>query len=272
MDALGDLVTRERRSDHPTLVASGAGRRYDYRRFCTTAWKTGNFWRRIGVHADATVAVAADRQPEAVFSFLGAALLGARTRFEPPGARAAARAPGRDSDSDSDPGPDARVVVAHCDEIDQYEVAPGSKRVAYGGPPGDPSVAHFERDVWSENPAFPDTPVDPGAVALVARACDERDRADSGTGNSPRQFSHADLLTAARRLADDWDLGPGDEVAVHASLARPGAVVAGVLAPLLAGAAILFPDGDATGDFAVVAGHDGDSAPESRSLAASSVL
>ena len=218
MDKLGDLVTRERRSDDTALVAPRENRRYDYHRFCTTAWKTGNFWRRRGVHDEATVAVADDPEPEVVFSFLGAALLGARTRF---------------GLSDS---LDARVVAAPSDEIGDYEVAPGCQRVGYGGPPDDPAVAHFERDVWSENPAFPETPVESEAVALVA---------------GDEEFSHADLLGAGREVADDWDLEPGDEVAVRAPLARPGTVVAGVVAPLVAGAAICFPDGEATGDFAV---------------------
>ncbi|USZ68961.1 hypothetical protein NGM10_04295 [Halorussus salilacus] len=245
MDTIGDLVARERRSDDPALVAPRENRSYDYRRFCTTAWKTGNFWRRRGVHDDSTVAVADDPEPEAVFSFLGAALLGARTRF----------GPSRDRDA-GDPAIDARVVVAPCDEIERYEVSPGTQRVAYGGPPDDPAVAHFERDVWSENPAFPETPVDPEAVALVAR--DERDRGADGE-LADREFSHADLLAGAREAADGWGLEPDDEVAVRAPLADPGTVVAGVLAPLLAGATILFPDGDAVGDFAVAEGD----APES---------
>jgi len=234
MDKLGDLVTRERRSDDIALVAPRENRRYDYHRFCTTAWKTGNFWRRRGVHADATVAVADDPEPEAVFSFLGAALLGARTGFGLPTAR------GDDADA-----LDARVVAAPSEEVGDYEVAPGCQRVGYGGPPDDPAVAHFERDVWSENPAFPETPVESEAVALVA---------------GDDEFSHADLLTAARAVADDWDLEPGDEVAVRAPLAAPGTVVAGVVAPLLAGAAICFPDGEETGDFAVA---DGDAPEES---------
>ena len=260
MNALGDLVARQRRSgeaasglpsqrsgrrrnDDSALVAAGDNRTYDYRRFCTTAWKTGNFWRRRGVHEDATVAVADDPAPEAVFSFLGAALLGARTRFDPP----------RDSD--------ARVVVAGPDEIGDYEVPPGGTRVAYGGQADDPAVAHFERDVWSENPAFPETPVDPGTAALVTE--------DDG-------FSHADLLTPARAVADDWGLEPGDAVAIRASLADPGTVVAGVLAPLLAGAAILLPDEGAVGDFAVVTGDETREteldAPESQVLSASAIV
>ena len=238
MDALGDLVTRQRRSGDPALVAPRENRRYDYRRFCNTAWKTGNFWRRRGVHADATAAVADDPEPEAVFSFLGAALLGARTRF-------GLSDPDAGGESERSPDVDARIIVAPSDEIADYAVAPGSQRVAYGGPPDDPAVAHFERDVWSENPAFPETAVDPETVALVT----ERD-----------EFSHADLLSASRTVADDWDLEPGDRVAVRAPLAERGTVVAGVVAPLLAGAAILLPDEDAIGDFAVAA--DGRDAPE----------
>ena len=257
-DALGDLVARERRSDAPALVVPGAGRRYDYRRFCTTAYKTGNFWRRLGVHAspesanvdspraertkaDATVAVAADPAPEPVFALFGAALLGGRAEFV------------RETPAGS---LGARVAVAPREAVASYDLPSGGQRVAYGGPPEDPSVAHFERDVWSENPAFPESPVDPEAVALVA---------------SDRTFSHADLLASARSVADRWGLEPGDEVAVRASLAQPGAVVAGVLAPLLAGAAVLFPDEDAAGDVAVV-GDEDEKWPESRTLAASDVL
>ncbi|NHN57906.1 MULTISPECIES: hypothetical protein [Halorussus] len=238
MDALGDLVTRGRRSEDPALVAPRENRRYDYRRFCNTAWKTGNFWRRRGVHADATVAVADDLEPEAIFAFLGAALLGARTRY-------GLSEPGDDGGSDVD----ARIVVAPHDEVGAYAVAPGSQRVAYGGPPDDPGIAHFERDVWSENPAFPETPVDPETVGLVT----ERD-----------ELSHADLLSAAREVADDWGLDSGHRVAVRAPLADPGTVIAGVVTPLLAGAAILLPDADAIGDFAVVA--EGDDAPEGEAV------
>jgi hypothetical protein len=236
MDVLGDLVARHRRSDDPALVAPREKRSYDYHRFCTTAWKTGNFWRRRGLHADATVAIADDPQPEAVFTFLGAALLGARTRF----------GLGRESSAD---GPlDARIVVAPPDEVGEYEVSPGTQRVAYGDPPDDPSVAHFERDVWSENPAFPETPIDPETVALVA---------GGDVAEEERRLSHVDLLTTAREVADDWGLEPADEVAIRAPLADPGTVVAGVVAPLLEGATILLPAGngkaksEATGDYAV---------------------
>ena len=42
-DVLGDIVGRDRRSTDPALRAPSAGRLYDYRRFCTNAWKVGNF-------------------------------------------------------------------------------------------------------------------------------------------------------------------------------------------------------------------------------------
>ncbi|NEU57433.1 hypothetical protein [Halorussus sp. MSC15.2] len=227
MDALGDIVARDRRSDDPALVAPRGNRHYDYRRFCNTAWKTGNYWRRRGVHEGATVAVADAPAPETVFSFLGAALLGAKTRF------------GTTDASVGDDDFDARLVVAPRDEIGDYDVPPGTQRVAYGGPPDDPSVAHFERDVWSENPAFPETPIDPETVAIVA---------------GDNALSHAEVLAAARRVADDWELAPGDEVAVRAPFSVAGTAVAGVVAPLLAGAVVLLPDDDATGDFAVAQG------------------
>jgi hypothetical protein len=109
-------------------------------------------------------------------------------------------------------------------------------------------VAHFERDVWSENPAFPETPIDPETVALVA---------GGDVAEEERRLSHVNLLTTAREVADDWGLEPGYVVAIRAPLAEPGAVVAGVVAPLLEGATILLPAGngkaksEATGDYAV---------------------
>ncbi|WP_158057663.1 acyl-CoA synthetase family protein [Halorussus halophilus] len=234
METLGDLVARERRSDEVAVVTHD-GRSYDYHRFCTTTWKTGNFFRRLGVHEEATVAVADDHAPEVLFSFLGAAMLSAETQFGPE----------RETN--------ARVVVAPVESAESYDLPAGGQRVAYGGPPDDPAVAHFERDVWSENPTFPETPLDSETVALVG---DER------------EFTHAELLSGAREIADEWDLESDERVAVRDSLAKPGTVVAGVLAPLLAGATVLFPGDEETGDFAVGT----DTAPERRTIRAKDVL
>ncbi|RBI61239.1 hypothetical protein DMJ13_16090 [halophilic archaeon] len=250
MDTLGDLVARERRSDDPALLVPGdSAREFDYHRFCTTAWKTGNYLRRLGVRASeerpsddaadpsgATVAIVPARAPEAVLALLGTALLGARVRFAPP----------RDVP--------ARVLVAPGDRIGEYDLPPGGQRIAFREEADDPAVSWFGESVWSENPAFPPTPVSPGAPALT---------------DGDRDHSHAALLAAAETVAEEWNLEPGDAVAVRASLADPRAVVAGVLAPLLAGAAILLPDGRSTGAFAVVA--DGDDAPEDDALSPTEV-
>ena len=59
-DALGDTVGRERRSAEPALRAADTGRLYDYRRFCTSAWKVGNFLRHLGVRGGDNVAIADD--------------------------------------------------------------------------------------------------------------------------------------------------------------------------------------------------------------------
>ncbi|PSQ33724.1 acetyl-CoA synthetase [Halobacteriales archaeon QS_9_70_65] len=84
MDALGDLIGRDRRSEAAALRASAVDREYDYRRFCTSAWKVGNFLRHLGVRGGDGVAVADDPLPEPVLTLYGAALLGGVVRFDPP--------------------------------------------------------------------------------------------------------------------------------------------------------------------------------------------
>jgi hypothetical protein len=214
---LGDAVTRDRRSDAPALRAGG--RAYDYRRFCTTAWKVGNLLRNEGVRSDMTVAVADDPAPEAVLSFYGAALLGAAVGF----------------------GPDAlgdrtKALVVPTADLGDYDAGPRTRRVGYGGEPADPSVAYFERDVWSENPTEPPDRVAPDDGLLWTH---------------DRTWTHGEVLDAARAVAEDWGLAPGDEVAVRSSFARAGTVAAGLVAPVLAGAVVLIPDETDQGDYAV---------------------
>ncbi|QDX41456.1 AMP-binding protein [Salarchaeum sp. JOR-1] len=220
METLYDLV-----NDLPESAALRAPpREYNRRELRQTAFKTGNFLRHCGVHEGATVAVADDRAPEAVLALLGAALLGARVRF------------GATGDLD------ARAYVGPTEALDDVSLPAGGQYVGYGERPGNPSRAHFERDVWSENPAFPPVSFSGDAVALAG---DDR-------------YTHAVLLDAARRLDYDSD----DVVAVRAPLAYPGTVVAGVLAPLVAGATILLPDSDTTGTVAVTT----EDAPEQQTV------
>jgi hypothetical protein len=230
MDVLGDLVARERRTDQPLVrFDEGPSGAYTAHKFCTDAWKTASLFRYNGVGPGRTVAIADDHDPPALLSLFGAALLGAQVRFGP----------------DRDAELTDRLLVADADDIGDWDVAPGTKRVAYNGPPDDPSVAHFERDIWSENPTMPPDGPDPDEDVLVT---DEQ------------SYTHATLLAAADDVVDDAGLTDEDVVALRASLTDPGAVVAGVLAPIAVGATILLPSDGLTGTVAVT---DGD-APESR--------
>ena len=218
MDVVPELVARDRRSDDPALRMAATGRVYDYRRFCTTVWKTSNFFRLLGVREGAVVAIDDEPAPETLFAGLGAAMLGATMRFDAPA-------------SELDP----RLVVARTSRVSEYDVGPQTKRVGHGSEPEDPAIGYFERDVWSENPSTPPTTTTPDDRLL-------------GVGEAG--YTNAELLGAARRLAERLGLEPGDEVAIRASLDHPG-VVAGLLAPLVAGAAILLPGPDSEGTVAI---------------------
>lgn len=231
MDTLGDLVARERRSDDPALAVPDSGG-YDYHRLCTTAWKTGNFLRHLGVREGVTVAIHTTPAAQPTLGFLGATLLGASVRFDPPTRT------------------DARVVLAPSESVSEYELPPGGQYVAYGEDVADPTVSHFERDVWSENPVFPETPLPPETVALTGE----------------RDVSHADLLAAADAVVAEWTLESNDSVAVRAPLSNPRTVAGGIVAPLLVGAEIVL-DADRTAEF-VVADSD---APDPSVLAVNDV-
>ncbi len=205
MDVLGDAIARERRSDSIALSAPAVGRCYDYRRFCTSAWKVGNFLSYIGVRSGAGVAIADDPLPEPVLTLYGAAALGAIVEFDPPASVDAA----------------TRAVVAPTAEIGPYSVGPETKRVAYGDPPEDPSISYFERDIWSENPTPPPDRVDPD---------DPLFRIDD------RTYTHETVLEAARAVIDHRAIEADSVVAVRGPFADPSVAVAGLIAPIVAGA------------------------------------
>ncbi|MFB6173743.1 MAG: AMP-binding protein [Halobacteriales archaeon] len=221
MNVLGDLVDRERPPERVALRADAAGRGMDYRDVRATARKAGNFLRYLGVSAGDRVAVADDPRPEPVLALFGAALLGATTTV------------GVDGLAEDEDAP--RAVVAPADREAAFDLPARSRLLVYGGAPERARSAHWEGDVWSENPAFPPVAVDPAAAAL---------RAD-------RPYSHAALLDAAAAVVADYGIGAGATVAVGGSLARPGVLVAGVLAPLLAGGTAVFPGPDTDCAFAV---------------------
>ncbi|WP_129115745.1 AMP-binding protein [Halegenticoccus tardaugens] len=215
METLCDLVARDRRSERPALRIPGVSRAYSYHDVCTTAWKAGNALRYLGVGRGRRVELDDDPFVAPVVTFFGALLLGAETSFVPGEGEARA------------------VVVRRSREAEFDDLPPGRKLVVYGGPPSSPTVAHWERDVWSENPSFPPVAVAPTDPALVTDG---------------RAYAHADLLAAARRVVDRFGLDADGDVAVRAPLRRPGTVAAGLVAPLLAGGTIVFPDPDAGGE------------------------
>jgi len=243
MDTLGELLARDRRSERTACRVGADTRQYDYDRFLTTAWQSGNYLRHLGVREGVVVGVPDDPIPEALLSALGAGLLGATTWVDPP------------------LGADLRAIVAPAGEITAYGTRPGRTRVAYGGDVDDPSIERFEAGVWSENPTVP--PERPGP---------DTDILTDGT----RTYAQGDLLGAAGSVADDAGLDAGVDVVLRASLADPGTMV-GVLAALFAGATLVFPDAGAVGTAATgQSGVTGDVAigagPESVSIDPGHVL
>ncbi|MDS0292713.1 AMP-binding protein [Halogeometricum luteum] len=231
---LGDLVARDRRTSAPALRAEDAGRSYSYHDFVTTTYKAGNVLRYLGVRGGETVAVASDPQPEPVLAFYGAAQLGAATAFGP------------DPAGSADAGDPPRATLVGVDREPEFDLPPGRKLAIYGGPPERPATTHWEQEVWSENPA-----VHPATVA----ADDPALRADG------RTYSHRELLEAAASAVESGEMEAGESVVVRDSLTRPGTVAAGLVAPILVGAVIVFPGPDTVGDVAVGGG------PEERSVA-----
>ena len=250
MRVLGDLVARDRRSDEVALRVDARDRAYSYRDFCTTAWKAGHACRHLGVHAGSCVALAPDPAPQPLLTLFGAACLGARAIF--------------------DTTAEARAVLVPTGDVAAIGERPGRKVVVYGDAPTDPGITHWERVVWSENPAFPPTPVDPDGPVLLAGD-------DAGAGSRARALTHREVLGRAERVAEENGLDGETAVVVRDGLADPGVVVAGVFAPLLAGGTVVFPGPETVGDLAVVsAAGAGDATtepvPESRVIDAASVL
>lgn len=240
MDVLGDVLARDRRDDLGDALAlrhDPTGAHIDYRRFCTIAWKTGNFLRNEGVRGGMPVVVDGDPAPPALLSVCGAGLLGATVDVGGP------------VDAET------RALVAPTATLDGYDAGPRTRRIAYGDEHPDPSVAMFERDVWSENPTEPPDSVRPDDPLL---------RTSAGT------LTHGEALAIASGVVDAHHLDADSAVVVRGPLTDPGVAVAGLLAALLVGGTIVVPvDGAAAepaGDVAVGEG------PEPRQVPLEDVL
>lgn len=219
MDVLGDLVDPERGSDTLWFDRPGPrSRSWSGTQFCIDAWKAGNLFRHYGVHGGSTIAVlngpdepsaseesTGETSPQTLLAIFGAWVLGAAVDIDP------------------STQADARLLVGPTAWLDDYELPPGSKAMGYGEKPTDPTVIHFEGERWSENPIkFPAT-VETDDVAIQ-------------TGS--QTITHEQVLDAARSVVDTYGIEPDEKVELAGPISEPGTIAAGVVAPLLAGAAI----------------------------------
>ncbi|WP_277540505.1 hypothetical protein [Haloarcula laminariae] len=237
MHTLSDLVAAGRERDGVFFSTPERSAPYSYRDFCTNVWKGGNLMRHYGVREGMEVAVVVGPKnpvegdepgylrdcPDGLLAVLAATLDGAVADI----------APGVEVD--------ATALVAPAAWLDRYELAPGTKALSYGGPSDDPTVAGFERELWSENPLQP-----PG----------ERTPDDPALRDADGTYSHGELLAAGERVVEEYGIDAETTVAVRAPVSSAGTVVAGMLAPLRVGATVRF--GDDTASDVAVAGDEGD--------------
>ncbi|HKL28717.1 MAG TPA: hypothetical protein VJ898_05550 [Natrialbaceae archaeon] len=233
MDSFADLVGRDRRGEAIACRVGADSHVYTYDRFCTTAWKTAHVLRRLGVHEESVVGVVPAQDPKALLAVLGTGLLGATARLDPP----------REFDG--------RALVAPVPDVGDYALPPGGQRVGYGGDPEDPTVAHYEEQVWGENPVLP-----PEAPGGDARAVIDADGA----------VTQGDLLAATQAVADREGIDAGTTVALRTSLSNVRAL-SGALVPLVVGGSLVFEgdDGPVETDLAI---GDG---PEERTVSIESI-
>ena len=218
MDTLADVVAAGREREGVAFDSPDRATGYSYREFCTNAWKAGNLLRHYGVREGAEVAVVTGPKapepddepgslaetPDPLLAAVGATLLGAAV------------------DLDLEPTVDAAALVAPDAWLGRDDTGPGPSRLAYGGPPAEADVVHFERQLWSENPVAPPETVTAERTALVGR----------------EDYTHGDLLARAEALVESHGIQAGDRVAVDGRL-EAEVFAPGIVAPLLAGATIV---------------------------------
>ena len=210
MDVVGNLLARDRRSREPALVTAD-GRERTYRDLITNAYKAANVLRYLGAREGSTVAVEPTPGFHTTLAFLGAAGLGAPVRFDP--------AAGVERGD--------RVVLVGVAGESTVEPAPGTKLVAFGGPPARPETTHWEQELWSENPAMP--PSDVGPDDPVVR---------TGDGD----VSHRGLCSLTEIAVEATEMDAETRVVLRRPFSDPPALAAGLVAPLsVGGTAVLAP-------------------------------
>jgi hypothetical protein len=241
MQVLSELVAAGRQREGILFSTSERSAPYSYGDFCTNVWKGGNLMRHYGVRPGMGVAVVVGPKnptdddtpgylrdaPDSLLAILSATLDGAVADLDPSNHI------------------EATALVAPAAWLDRYDLAPGTKALAYGGPSDDPTVAGFERELWSENPLQP-----PGELSPD----------DDAVADADGSYTHGELLDMSARVAEEYDIDAETAVALRAPVTSAGAFAAGVLAPMRAGATVVFGP-DVAGDVAVATEDD---VPEKR--------
>ena len=203
-----DLLSRDRRQSTPAVSFPAIDREMSYHDFITTAYKSGNVLRYLGVGAGATVAIEPEPRPEPLLAFFGAAQLGAVATFE----------------TDRD---DIRVLLTTVENESTVTVEPGTRLAVYGGPPTEPATTHWEKEVWSENPGFPPSTVTPETPALLA---------------GETTYTHADLLDMAQETVSTIALSAGERLGIRTDVSHPETIGCGLIGALSVGATAVFTD------------------------------
>ncbi|WP_336325297.1 hypothetical protein [Halovenus sp. HT40] len=205
METLKDLVAACRDASGTVIETPARTAPYTYDDFVPNVWKSGNLLGHYGVHPGASVTVVTgpkdadsaetDRRVDAadpLLAIVGATLVGATVEFEP-----------------TEPV-ESRALVLPAGWTERYELTPQCTQIAYGGPPEEADVVHFEQEMWSENPIEPPERVAPEDPAVV----------EDGT-----EISHDDLLSVATDLVEEFDLDDESRVVLNAPVTEAGAVV-----------------------------------------------
>jgi hypothetical protein len=168
------------RSPNDGVALATETKEYKEETFYTTCHKTANLLNHLGVREGGKVVISTAPEPENVFGFLGACLVGARTHFADGGSV------------------DADALVCDGAKLDSYDVPASCSVLAYGEAPAEKRATSFEREIWGENPVFPpDLVADSDAVVL-----------DDGR-------TSAELVEEARSVVEERDLWNGDELSVE---------------------------------------------------------
>lgn len=231
MDTLKSVIAAGRDRDGVAIDGPSRPAPYRYPDFCTDVWKAGNLYSHYGVQNGGKVAVVPRGHPTAdvdtrdhstrdgsppntaipLLGILGGAVVGSRVLV--PNANPV----------------DAGVVLAHVEDLADVEIVGRSTLLAYGGDSERAEVERFESGLWSENPVEPPETVAPEDGFLV-RDGDE--------------LTHGELVRAAANVADEYGVEESASVVLAAPLTDAGAVLAGLVMPLLVGSTIQLGAGE----------------------------